>query len=171
MKTAHKTKPSAEEINQAIAEALGWVWYRLPEYRYETRKHRFLALPSIHEYEGQDPAWTVRADMTENVCNWEYMQREFHVPNYWGDLNAIHEAWFTQPIKPFTDTFNFYCEMAWQLILIVERDFNLNKIWSERGFEPFCNQIGTAKEYWIANATAPQRCEAFLRALGKWRWV
>jgi hypothetical protein len=150
MKTAHKTKPSAEEINQAIAEALGWVWYRLPEYRYETRKHRFLALPSIHEYEGQDPAWTVRADMTENVCNWEYMQREFHVPNYWGDLNAIHEA-----EKMLTEK-----QQVWYLQKLTQIRFR----------DGVSGMIGCMIDK-TTFATAPQRCEAFLRTLGKWRWV
>jgi hypothetical protein len=153
---AKKTKPSAEEVNQAIAEELGWVWYRLPKSHYDTRNYRFLALPSIHEYEGQDPAWTVRADMTEKVCNWEYMQREFHVPNYWGDLNACHEMEKWLDDKPM-DT-----RSLWYDYLGVVVGWNGANNQDDMRFECF---------YLSARATAPQRCEAFLRTLGKWRWV
>jgi hypothetical protein len=83
--------------------------------------------------------------------------------DYFGSLDAIHEAWRMPPPKPFTDYFNWNCELGFQLELIVERDFNAAPKWHSGVFNKFKDQIFSAKDYLIANATAPQRCEAFLR--------
>ena len=90
-------------------------------------------------------------------------------PDYLNDLNAMHEAWNIEPPKPFTDKFNFQCELAWQLELIVKREFEKNPNWPRPGgLDKWEELIWTAKEYLIANATAAQRAEAFLRTLGLW---
>lgn len=85
--------PEAKRI--AIAEACGWVWYRLPPFNRD-RQYRCLFLPAVHEYPDQSPQWTVRADGTERICNWNYMEREGHVPDYLNDLNAMHGAVMSQ---------------------------------------------------------------------------
>lgn len=79
------------EISIAIAEACGWVWYRLPSVS-EGRRYKCLFLPGLHEYEGQSPEWLVRADGSESICNMEFMSREGLVQDYRNDLNAMHEA-------------------------------------------------------------------------------
>lgn len=101
----------------------------------------------------------------EEIESGSYYQYE---PDYCNDLNAMAAAWTIDPPKPFTDSFNFRCELAWQLRLVVERDYNANPFWKDHPFPLFKDQIGTAQEYWIANATARQRAEAFLRTIGKW---
>src|SRR5688572_33170396 len=79
---------TVDEMRIAIAEARGWIWYRLPGKN--VRVYRALFHPTIHEYEGQAPEWMVRADGTEQACNMGYMEREGRVPKL--DQNAIAEA-------------------------------------------------------------------------------
>jgi hypothetical protein len=83
-----------EEINMAVAELCGYVWYRLPDPRYQrdAMPYRMLAHPAIHEYPEQSAEWRVRANGTERICNWEYMKREGHVPDYFRDVNACLTA-------------------------------------------------------------------------------
>jgi hypothetical protein len=81
-----------EEINIAIAEVRGWVWYKLPPRKDETRAYRCLFLPALHEFDGQSLQWLVRADGSERICNFEYMKREGHVQDCYNDLNAMNEA-------------------------------------------------------------------------------
>ncbi len=80
-----------DEKRIAIAEACGFVWYRLPQ-RKDERSYRMLAHPLIHEYDGQIPEWLVRADGTERICNLEYMWREGLVPDYPKNANDMLEA-------------------------------------------------------------------------------
>lgn len=66
------------------------------------------------------------------------------MPNYYGDLNAIHEA----ESKTYGDCHWLYVE---KLIRVTKCDVEV---------------IGD--EWCLIHATAPQRCEALLRTIGKW---
>ena len=58
------------QMNIAVAELCGYVWYRIPNKPWEKDTHyRMLAHPAIHEYPGQSPVWLVRADGSEKICN------------------------------------------------------------------------------------------------------
>ena len=124
----------------AIAEARGWVWYRIPKLPSETREHRALFHPSMHEYEGQSEQWKVRADGTERVCNMEYMEREGYVPKI--TLDEMHQAVLT---------LNRENQLRWlgELILITKKK-------------------GDYAELRVALATSDERAEAFLKVIGKW---
>lgn len=91
------------------------------------------------------------------------------LPDYLNDLNAMREAWQIDPPLPFTDSFNFRCELAWQLELIVTRDYDAKPFWKDRPFPALKEQIWAARNYWMIHATARQRAEAFLRTIGKWK--
>ena len=62
-----------------------------------------------------------------------------HIPNYYGDLNACHDA-----------------EMSMG-------EYKRGKFW-----EVLC-EIMNFQDKEMIHATAPQRCEAFLKTIGKWR--
>lgn len=81
-----------EQQKIAIAEACGYVWYRIPNNRFGDCIFRCLFLPALHEYEGQSECWLVRADGSEKMCNMGYMASEGRIPDYLNDLNAMHEA-------------------------------------------------------------------------------
>jgi hypothetical protein len=66
---------------------------------------------------------------------------EGSIPDYCNDLNAMHEAWLSLSLE---DKFGFDRQL--QRVLLTSED-------------------GT---YWLTNATARQRAEAFLKTLGKW---
>lgn len=140
-----------EEINRAIAEHCGWVWYRIPNSRLNDRIYRCLFLPAIHEYEGQSPVWLVRADGSERICNAEFMYREAHLPNYCNDLNAMHEA------ESALEGYRWACylKQLWRLV---------NPQWEISPVHPL-NYLTKNMVF----ATARQRAEAFLRAIGKWQ--
>jgi hypothetical protein len=128
-----------EEINVAIAEACGWQWYRIPQAPiHGPRKYRCLFLPTVHEID-QSPQWMEKADMSESVCNWQYMQKEGLVHNYYEDLNAIHEA-------EKTLSTGGRAQYIYHL-------------------QTLCGGQQFGDNYF---ATAPQRCEAFLKTVGKW---
>lgn len=80
-----------EEINIAIALDRGWQWYRIPPHDREP-PYRGLFHPSIHEYEGQDPIWLVKADGTEKKCAWNYMQVNGAVPDYFNSKDDLHDV-------------------------------------------------------------------------------
>lgn len=91
------------------------------------------------------------------------------LPDYFNDLNAMREAWNCHPPSPFTDRFNFQCELAFQLLLIVRRDFESAPNWDRpTGLKKYDDLINAAKNFLIANATASQRAEAFGRTLNLW---
>ena len=75
--------------------------------------------------------------------------RLFAIPNYHGDLNATHEA-----VRVLTDeqreAFGVHLRRIWM------RDYN-----ARCGYFPRHDDS--------CNATAPQRAEAFLRTVGKWK--
>lgn len=88
------------EINAAIAEACGWTWWRLPSVPSDgDRRYRCLFLKSILCGEQGPPNGFAPADMTERVCNWEYMKREGLVSDYCHDLNAMQSAVLAQPAE------------------------------------------------------------------------
>lgn len=68
-------------------------------------------------------------------------------PDYLHDLNAMHEA-----EKVMADKFGY---MVW--------------FQEMGGAAPFCYFGGNEHVWRIANATASQRAEAFLRTIGKWK--
>lgn len=141
-------KEDAQRI--AIAEWMGWQWYRIPNSEKNSRGPlRCLFLPAIHD-ECQPPEWLVRADGTERICNPVYMWREGMVPDYTKDLNAIREA---ASKLPATRRGYFNAEL---FLLATER--NLSSAIREPEF------IFAALQ-----ATAAQRAEALLKALGLWK--
>lgn len=90
----------------------------------------------------------------QKVNGW-WHNAKFHVESqlddYPNDLNAMHEAWKT--LDDYTKR-----EFHVQLGLIIEKkrkEWNLLQLLDQRGL--------------IANATARQRAEAFLRTIGKWK--
>ncbi len=137
---------SEQEQCIAIAEFCGYIWYRLPKDRlYPDREYRFLAHPSIHEYPDQSPIWMVRADGSEKMCNWTYIEKEGQVPNYVHDLNAMRGA-------------------ASLLDPTQQKDF------AERLHKLFAGQWHYSYENFdVIQTSAAQRAEGLLRTIGKWK--
>lgn len=85
-----------EEQKYALAEWMGYVWYRAPQdHHFPDKKYRFLAFPAIQEYEGQIDIWKQRADGTEEIIDskeWRKAQGVDYVPNFPECLNAMHEV-------------------------------------------------------------------------------
>ena len=69
-------------------------------------------------------------------------------PNYHGDLNAIHEAEMSLNYEQ-AEEFN-------DLLMDIAFDENRSRE------NPFPSSFS------VTSATAPQRCEAYLRTIGKW---
>lgn len=114
---------SEEEINVAIAECCGWKGPKNPE-----------TLARIEGWDSQHwGCWILKP----NGC----LDSVHRIPNYCGDLNAMHEA-----------------EKVLQQ--------RMEKWWNYTSQLAVVNStLGVGGE---AHATAPQRAEAFLRTLGKW---
>lgn len=129
----------------AIAELTGYVWYRHPVVSMRGEYRKFLNLPAVQEYE-QDPVWMVRADGTEKPCAVEYMRREFGLPNFPGDLNAMHEAW-KAVIMPHPELRKKWRVNLKLLCAMQEKEVGFNS---------------------ASNATSGQRAEVLLRTMGKW---
>ena len=70
-----------------------------------------------------------------------YYLHEDELPNHCNDLNAMHEAWLW-----LLDEEKFVFDHELQRVLLASED----------------------GPYWLTNATARQRAEAFLRTIGKW---
>lgn len=68
---------------------------------------------------------------------------DYGIPDYYSDLNAMHEAEMTLTPEQLVD----YC------------NFRLRFVTGE----------GSAADYKMICATATQRAEAFLRTIGKWK--
>lgn len=132
-----------DQQNTAIAEECGWVWYKIPN----AFTHRCLFLPALHEYEGQSEAWLHRADGSEKPCNFEYMQREGHVPKYTKDLNAMRDA----------------------VLTLVDPDPLAEQIRLNRYAEILLRISLAARNHYTFLTTAAQQAEAFLRTVGKWK--
>ena len=67
------------------------------------------------------------------------------LPDYLSDLNAMHKAWLTLNAQQRSDWWSIICEVVYSQTPLNERSIMV-----------------------VANATAPQRAEAFLRTIGKW---
>ena len=185
--------PNGQRI--AIAEACGWVWYRLPPFN-RPRQYRGLFHPAMHEYPEQAPEWLVRADGTETNCNWDYMARDGHVPDYLSDLNACHEMEkvLDDPkhskmasSRPYDHApWRYLSELAKVCKLEVREEMVVSCAEQFRpafdkvmkGGPPFKLPVGVCilshfipaqgYETCLIRATAAQRAEAFLRTIGKW---
>ena len=118
----------------AIAEAHGMIWCRIGE---EDKPYRMLCW--------WNPAYD-RATMAEPICNPAYMWEHGRVPDYFNDLNAMHEA---EKILALQQQSDYHCHI---LALMPEswHDCTESRLWN------------------YVHATAAQRAEAFLRTLGKW---
>ena len=77
-----------------------------------------------------------------------------HIPDYLNDLNAMHEAW--------RDYFGFFSE-EW-----VDAHRTLIKVVNQH-LDPKSTEDEIYYAAAIANATAAQRAEAFLKALNLWK--
>lgn len=125
---------SPEKQRIAIAEACGMTWCRIGT---DEQPYRMLCW--------WNPAYA-QADLSEPICNPEYMWEHGGVPDYLNDLDAMHEA-----------------EKA---LTVAQRVTYAHKI----GVVLSGGSVGRAIPNWwfIHEATAAQRAEAFLRTLGKW---
>lgn len=95
------------------------------------------------------------------------------LPDYLNDKNAIREAWNIKPpppytnetVPPYTSYFNFQCELGWQLQLVLERELAAYPPhWKvNHNFTKWNDLIWSAKNFLLANATAAQMAEAFLK--------
>lgn len=123
-----------QEINIAIAEYMGWKWYQGGI----NPNRRFLRAPDYKAFLSCIVPWT-----GENIPVSESIPLH---PNYYNDLNAMHEA------ESHLKNAEGYQE---QLHDVVKRNKHIFT-------------IGDAWWYQI-HATAAQRAESFLKAIRKWR--
>jgi hypothetical protein len=145
-----------EEQKYALAEWMGYVWYRAPQdHHFPDKKYRFLAWPAIQEYEGQIDIWKQRADGTEKIIDskeWRKAQGVDYVPDYPEDLNAMREV--ESKIPPHKR--GFY-------------NAELSKLATNR------NLSSTVKEpefiFMLLNASSEHRSESACRILFPQRWV
>jgi hypothetical protein len=72
-----------------------------------------------------------------------------YLPDFCNDLNAMHEA----VIKTFQDS-SIQLDYSRMLIFVIKKS------------SPICKRFFS--DFDLANATARQRAEAFLRTIGKW---
>lgn len=124
---------TASEINVAIAEACGW-----KRCRNDGEGNYFDAVDG--------PFW--REPLGRSG-------RNLQPPNYYEDLNAIHEA---EKTIPRTDWYDYTRELR----AIVQRDCNTNEHYS-LGAE----RSQLIADIWFYGATAAQRAEALLKTIGK----
>lgn len=123
-----------QQINQAIAEHLGWTDFYTANKAGKRNPH------GQHLF-GHNPATC--EDST-------FGGKEFReVPNFYGDLNACHEM--EKSLKD-TPVYNFWYGYFQHLSCVCGNSSNNN-----------------IRLYRCITATAPQRCEAFLRTVGKWQ--
>lgn len=128
-----------QEINQRIAEACGWRWYRRPSTGpWAVKPMRCLYHPQLLNEKLQP------ADMTERECNWAFIKREGCVEDYTTDLNAMHEAEATIESKAG------YLRCLWKVVT----------------GKPMTSYASNDVEFCVTCATARQRAEAFIRAKG-----
>ena len=131
------------EIRIAIAEACGW---REPANRSNPLYHSPRHIP------GQTLA---TVDMTQDkdwICGFPPGENKLKdLPDYISDLNAMHDVIM---VGAEWEGFGFQALFQLKLQEVVERRrSDLNR-----------EQIG----WWMNNATASQRAEAFLKTIGKW---
>lgn len=91
-----------------------------------------------------------------NIAHWHHVSEPYsHIltgdlPNYCNDLDAMHEA----VIKTFQDA-SMQLDYSRMLIFVIKKS------------SPICKRFFS--DFDLANATARQRAEAFLRMIGKWK--
>jgi hypothetical protein len=140
-----KNKPNGNlELRIAMAQACGWVWYRMPGKPSDRGPMKCLFLPAIHEYDGQYPSWLIRSDGTERMCNEWYLTNAALVPDYPNDSNAIEGA-----LSMLTEEER--CNYVKTLLDLVV----------EAGKPTRQNPL-----YGVALASRRERCIAFLKAKG-----
>jgi hypothetical protein len=127
------------EINRAIAESMGWMFH-----------------PSIAN------TWRTPEQVRTNIRllrtadgPWSH-PTEGRPPNYYGDLNACAE--FEARITG--DSKEYYAEN----IAVAVWGSAIGNTMSYLGAS--LSYLGASQ---LITATAPQRCEAYLRTIGKWR--
>jgi hypothetical protein len=130
-----------QEINITIAETCGATWAKKPVFDHDGRWHWHF---------GKDPfefdsSWAGEPPSRDKCI------LELDVPDYYSDLNAMHEAEkiFDDRHKYTDDTRSLYYDY---LALSAE------------GF-PDKWEVS----WHVLRATAPQRAEAFLRTVNKWK--
>jgi hypothetical protein len=139
-----------EEINEAIADHVGWKWYAVEKGGWFYRKggHGYT-------YRIEEAGKYTKEDAEKQLCYGEPMSVvKIPVPSYTTDLNAMREA-----LNTLTD------DESWRLILHLS-DITRNEHHSDP--DDWFNR-STDWTWRVVNATAHQRSEAFLRTLGKWK--
>lgn len=93
--------------------------------------------------------WMVRADMTERLCGWDYMTKEFHIPNWLGSLDACKELIEAMRKERFNFILESHKAEDWECTF-VHRDDDRTRFTVE---------------------PTPERaiCHAFLEHHGKWQ--
>lgn len=136
-----------QEINIAIAEFCGGIWLYNPD---AENPHRFLFMPEnqiishMHLFrECKNMDIPIAFDMMQGI------------PNYYKDLNAVHES--EKKLSPEQE--EEYVEILSSLMSAATYGQD-DQRW-ERS-----NLSSSDSTY---RATAPQRCDALLRAIGKWK--
>lgn len=126
-----------QEINIAIAEFCGVC----------THPEEFRKTKTIEDGNDSDTSYECKK------CGKDYIyDSSAKVPNYFGDLNAVHEAEKLLPV----DLLKKYNIQIGRLIVQLDKD----EYWE--------NPLGDINTYTF-HATAPQRSEALLRTIGKWK--
>jgi hypothetical protein len=127
-----------DEINIAIAEWRG-VWV----YQEPIRDVRVVILGDPRNPGDSPPAYT----SGQPILSLE-LKDASEVPNYYGSLDAIHEAAKRVPKR------KEYAHMLYRVVNSLATDAYVH--WSDIGEDIF-------------DATAPQRCEALLKTIERWR--
>jgi hypothetical protein len=133
------------EINQAIAESMGWDWYAVEKagWYYREGGHGYTnRIEEAGKYtKEQATALIIRGEPMSIV--------QIPPPNYHGDLNACAEferALLGGNAKQNIHSTNRYTNELCKLLQCLDTAL-----------------------FQFATATAPQRCEAYLKTIGKWR--
>jgi len=129
------------EINEAIADHVGWKWYAVEKGGWFYRKggHGYT-------YRIEEAGKYTKEDAEKQLCYGEPMSVvKIPVPSYTTDLNAMHEA-----EEMLTDKRTDYSRAVWKLCHLPET----RSEWVD---------------FYLIHASAPRRAEAFLRTVGKWK--
>lgn len=143
------------EINQAIEEALsgGDRWVLV--------KRGLYYRPNAKGYTNHlSEAWIVtEAEADKHTYPHDEPVTKHRVPprNFYHDLNACAEMETCVPRSQWS-------EWAMTIRRIVQRDCN-----REECYLSCCECSQLIADFWFYHATAPQRCEAFLKTIGRWK--
>lgn len=134
-----------EEIRLEIAESVGWQWWKFHDKFHDSNTEPFYVIAP------GDSNWPERqsgikcgrpSEVSEKLDN--------DVPRYTEDLNAINDVCRSK--------WNILSGWSMEMRRIVCRDDVDKEIDGER-----------LPDLWFYCATARQRCEGYLRTIGKWR--